>query len=145
MDWPDDVKRNLGLLGKQKEKDILIHNRSGQYIYNVQIEPIKLVQELTFDLINEIAPSEKHLALGRWNGKSSLTTEYLYFFGNQQNAQIAFENKWIFDKVHQRGVGDQFYKIPMAVLFESNNIKWRCEFEFIYDIGDESLFKKKSC
>ena len=143
-DWPDEVKRNGGVLGMAREKDILIHNRSDQYVYNVQVESVKLHQELSFDLINEIAPREQHRALGRWNGKSSLTTSYVYFFGNGENEKQMSEKGWVYKKTHNRGLSELFVKIPMAITYESQAAKWRCEFEFIYDIGDESLFVRKS-
>jgi len=67
-DWPDEVKRNGGVLGMAREKDILIHNRSDQYVYNVQVESVKLHQELSFDLINEIAPGSNTGHLGGGTG-----------------------------------------------------------------------------
>jgi hypothetical protein len=79
LDWTEDQKQTHSLMGRT-EKNIFVHNRSAQFVYNVQIEPIKLSQEMTFDLINEIPSADKHLVLARWNGKSSLTTEYVYFF-----------------------------------------------------------------
>lgn len=142
-DWTEDQKQAHSLIG-YTDKNIFIHNRSGQCVYNVQIGPINLKQKMTFDLINEITSSDKHVALARWDGTSSLTTEYAHFFCNQHNAQLAFDNKWIFDKVHQRGVNSQLYKIPMTVFYESNGVKWKSDFEFVYDIGDESMFQKKS-
>lgn len=97
-DWSEDQKR---IRASDIEKIILIENRSNQYIYNVQIEPVKLTQQLTFDLINEIAPRKQHAALGRWNGMSSAHNNYVYFFGN--NEQAALDNGWIFKKVHPTG------------------------------------------
>src|SRR5207237_5675100 len=75
-DWPEDVRRNKQLTG-QTEKDILVENRSSQHIYNVQIEPVKLKQELTFDLINEIPPGKQHRTVARWDGRSSTQTNYI--------------------------------------------------------------------
>ena len=138
-DWSEDQKK---FKASDTEKIILVENRSGRHIYNVQIEPVKLAQELAFDLINEIAPGKSHIARGRWDGKSSETANYVFFFGN--NEQQAVDNGWVFKKTHNRGLSDAFMKIPMAVRYESDGAKWRTEFEFIYDIGDESLFLRKT-
>jgi len=138
-DWSEDQKK---IKASDTEKIILIENRSDRYIYNVQIEPVKLSQQLAFDLINEIAPGKQHAALGRWNGKSSGQTNYLYFFAN--NEQAAVNNGWVFKKLQPQGLSDSFMKIPMRLTYESGGAKWQCDFEFIYDIGDESLFLKKS-
>ena len=139
-----EEKRNARLLDPEIEKDILIHNRSDKYVYNVQIHPVPLHQELVFDLINEIAPGKQHPTLGRWDGKSSLTVKWAHYFCNQHNAEAAFKQGWILDKTHQRGLSSQFYKIPMAITYDCDGFKYKAEFEFIYDIGDESLFVKKS-
>jgi hypothetical protein len=140
-DWPEDQKKAKDLLG-DTEKSILVHNRSDQYVYNIQIEPIQLGQGLTFDLINEIEVGGEHLALGRWDDKSSLHTNYIYFFS--KNEQGASDKGWVCQKIHNRGFSNHFLKVPMAITYESNGVKWRWEFEFIYDNDDESLFTRKS-
>jgi hypothetical protein len=140
-DWPEDV-RKVNTLRGSKEKLIMVHNRSAQYVYNVQIAPVKLRQELSFDLINEIAPNGEHVALGKWNGRSSSQTNYLYFFSKNE-AEIV-ERGWAFKKADNSKFSDSFIKIPMMLVYEASGIKWRCDFEFIYDPGDESLFIKKS-
>lgn len=141
-DWTDDEKPHKDLMG-QTEKHILIQNRSDHHIYNVQVETIKLPCELRFDLINEIGPHAQEKALGRWDGRSSLITNYVYFFSRPENEQGALENGWVHKKEHNRGMSDSFLKIPMAITYEARNRRWRCEFEFVYDPGDESMFLKK--
>jgi hypothetical protein len=32
----------------------------------------------------------------------------------------------------------------MSITYESDGVTWECIFEFNYDIGDESVFVKKS-
>lgn len=140
-DWPEDQRKAKSLLG-YTEKSILVHNRSGQYIYNVTIDPIKLERELTFDAINEIAPGKEHVALGRWNGKSSLTTNYIYFFGREQDERVLLERGWIQKKLHP-GISDVVIKIPMVIGYVAGGSYWKCEFEFNYDPGDESCFVRK--
>lgn len=141
--WPTDQTAASSLTGRT-EKDILVENRSGTYLYNVQVEPVDLHQQLSFDLINEIAPGKQHLALGRWNGRSSIQTEYVYFFGNGDNEKQMLANGWVYKKTHNRGLSDSFIKVPMVVTYESSAQQWKCEFDFIYDPGDESLFTRKS-
>jgi hypothetical protein len=143
-DWPASERETKSLMG-YTEKLIIVENRSDGFIYNVQIESIKLYQELSFDLINEIAPKKEHVALGRWNGRSSVQTNYIYFFGKEENEKEMSNKGWVFKKVHNRGLSDAFLLIPMALTYESKNgLRWRTEFEFIYDPGDGSLFTKKS-
>ncbi len=141
-DWTDEEKPHQQLMGRT-EKHILIQNRSNDHIYNVQIETINLPCELRFDLINDIAPQAKEKALGRWDGRSSLMTNYIYFFSRPENEQGALEKGWVYKKEHNRGMSDSFLRIPMAITYEASNTKWRCEFDFIYDPGDESMFLKK--
>lgn len=141
-DWPADEKMAKSLIGGT-EKFILVENRSDRYVYNVQIDSVKLHQELVFDLINEIAPAKQHAALGRWDGRSSEQTNYIYFFGNGDNEKKMLTNRWIYKKIHNRGISDSFIKVPMAVTYGSSGIKWRCEFDFVYAPGDESLFVRK--
>ena len=143
--WSEDQSNAKDLFGlSETDKSILVHNRSGQYIYNVQIEPIVLRQTLTFDTINEIAPGTQNLALGRWDNQSSLQTNYVHFFGNNANEQEASNKGWVHKKLHNRGLSDLFLKVPMAIQYQSGRTTWRCEFDFDYDIGDDSLFCRRS-
>ncbi len=141
-DWQEDVRRNKSLLG-YTEKLILIHNRSDRYIYNVKIAPIQLSQTLAFDLINEIPPGAEHVAIGRWNGRSSAFTNYVYFFGNTENEKVASELGWVYKKAHNRGISDLFLKIPMTVTYDAGGVVWESTFDFDYDPGDESCFVKR--
>ena len=140
-DWPENERSAKQPMG-YSEKSILVQNRSDGYIYNIQIEPIHLKQELVFDLINEIAPQQQHVSRGRWDGKSTDQTHYIYFFS--ANEKEIVDKKWMYEKVHNRGFSDKFSRIPMALTYESAGMKWRAEFDFNYDPGDESCFVKKS-
>jgi hypothetical protein len=140
-DWPKDRRKRNTLLGGT-EKSIIVHNRSTEYIYNVQIEPIKLNQELIFDPINEIGGRKERVASGRWNGRSSLTTNYSDFFENEQNDAELLRKGWKQKKPHNRGIYDSFLLIPMVLTFESRG-KWRIEFDFYYEFGGESEFRKR--
>ena len=141
-DWPED-QRKTKILTSGTEKSILIANRSDRCIYNVQIESVLLHQTLSFDLINEIKPNTEHVALARWNGRSSAQTNYIYFFSKEENEKELVAKGWRCKKTHNRGFSETFDKIPMALTYDANDTKWRCEFEFIYDV-EESLFIKKS-
>lgn len=142
-DWSEDERKAKDLLGLT-EKSILVHNRSGQYVYNVQIGSIRLHQTLTFDEMNAIAPGEQRIAVGRWNGRSGQQTNYIYFFNGEDNEKIAGERGWIHKKLHNRGLSDSFLRVPMALTYESNGTAWRCEFEFDYEAGAESSFRRTS-
>ena len=122
-EFSEDQRKAENMLG-YTEKSIIVHNRSDQYIYNVNIAPVRLVQILSFDAINEIAPSAEHVALGRWNGRSSATTNYLYFFDKDENKKVASEMGWFHKKLHDRGISDAFLKVPMTLTFDSDGITW---------------------
>ena len=144
-DWTDEVKAHNQLFGRT-EKDIIVHNRSNEYVYRVQIDPVRLMSALEFDLIPCIAPSEKHIAVGRWMSAahremtSSSRTDYGYYFAS--NEQAARETGWYVRKPHDRGIGDGWFKIPMTVRYRCRNTEWITEFEFIYDMGSESFFTR---
>jgi hypothetical protein len=142
-DWPEDERMRKALSG-DSERDILVHNRSNQFVYNVQIETVPLRNGLTFEIIPEIPPNTQCKAVGRWNDKSSLTSNYGYFFvGGEDEAE---EKGWICQKLHNRGASDSYYKIPMAISYESGGVRWKFDFEFTYDLGwhEPTFFTKKS-
>jgi len=139
-DWPEDNRPLSG--ASDFSKSILVHNRSEKWIYNVEIHPIKLSQEMTFEMINEVEPQKQHLALARWGVKSSMTTQYIYFFGSDDNERAAMKRKWIFKKVHNRGLSDVFLKIPMRITYEADKRLWESRWTFIFDVGSESLFER---
>jgi hypothetical protein len=141
-EFSEDERKIKNALG-HTEKSIIVHNRSNQYIYNVNIGPIRLSQTLSFETINEIAPATEHVALGRWDGRSSAVTNYLYFFDNDENKAMASGLGWVHKKLHDRGVTDAFLKVPMTLTFDSGGTTWGCEFEFNYDPGEESCFVKR--
>jgi len=124
------------------EKHILIHNRSREYVYNVQISPILLGKSLTFDRVPEIPPNEQHLSEGRWEGRSSRTTNYVYFFSPAE-AEAREKNLFI-TKPHDRGLSSEVFKIPMTVTYEARGLRWESSFQFTYDPGEESYFEKLS-
>ena len=138
-----EAQRMMRELNRDPDKDILVHNRSEQFIYNVQIEKVSLRDGLVFDPISDIPPDTLYRAVGRWNEKSSLTSNYAYFFvGGEEEAE---SKGLICKKTHNRGLSDSYYKIPMVVTYESRGIKWQWEFDFIYDVGgEETRFNKKS-
>lgn len=146
-DWSDEVKAHNQLMGRT-EKDIIVHNRSNQYVYRVQINPIRLMGSLEFDFIPCIAPGEKHVAVGRWMSAaysemtSSSRTDYAYYFAANESA--AKEKGYYVKKPHDRGIGDSWFKIPMDVRYTSGNTDWITEFEFTYDIGNESFFTRRT-
>ena len=143
-DLQEDEKKLRKPMDTLYSKSILVHNRSDEWVYNVQIHPVKLDQEMTFEMINEIEPQKQHAALAHWDGRSSLLTDYVYFFAKEENERAAAEKKMIHKKVHNRGLSDEFLRIPMRVTYDANNRSWECEYVFIYDVGLESMFEKKS-
>lgn len=142
-DWPEDQRQENALAGRT-EKDILVHNRSNEWIYKVRVAPISLAQEMTFDEINEIAPKTQHLALARWDGRASLTTNYVYFFGKDENEQEADKKHWVYKKTHNTGFSAYFLKIPVTVTYECKGTIWETVFDFNYNSGEESAFVRKS-
>jgi hypothetical protein len=141
-DWDGDEKELLSRT--VSSKSIVVHNRSAEWVYNVQVHPIKLEQEMTFDLINEIGPDREHPALARWGEKSSLTTEYIYFFSKPGNEEMALTKKLVYKKEHDRGISDSFLKIPMRITYDANGRSWQARFNFVFDPGLEGLFEKVS-
>jgi hypothetical protein len=126
------------------EKVIGVENRSDKFVYNVQIAPVCLHQEMTFDRINEIQPHSMHLALARWNGRSSVSTNYVYYWSYEENEKEIVRRGWMFKKLHSRGLSDFFFKIPMKMTYEADGVKWESEFDCIVDVGDENLFEKRA-
>jgi hypothetical protein len=141
-DWSEDEKKLLSR--SEFSKGIFVHNRSDVWIHKIEIHPIKLAQEMTFDPINEIAPHDKHAALARWDDKSSITTSCHEFFSAQLNGEAAMKRKWVFTKAHNRGLSPHFFRIPMRVSYEANNRAWESKWNFICDVGDESMFEMVS-
>src|SRR5882672_3643983 len=134
-DWPEAEraqKRAAGLT----EKHILLHNRSNEYVYNIRIQPIRLSQELVFDEINEIAPRQQYPVLARWDGRSSQTTNYIYYFaGNEEEARkrgMIVERKGRLDNF--------FFAIPIVLTYEAGKAVWETICEFRYDPGEDSSF-----
>lgn len=142
-DWSEDQRKAQRLLGLlEADKSILVHNRSVQYIYNVRIEPIVVGHTLTFEAINEIAPGQQHVALGRWDDTSTLERNYTCFF--DENEREVTDRGWVYKKTHNRGLSECFLKVPMAIRYDSNGITWQYQFDFDYDVGSESSFSKRS-
>jgi hypothetical protein len=101
-DWPEDQRK--------AEKLMIVHNRSDQYVYNIKIAPIKLSQEMTFNDISEIGPGSQHLTVARWDGRSSVTTNYVYFFGKEENEKEASSRGWVHRKLHNSGISEFFFE-----------------------------------
>jgi hypothetical protein len=135
--WTEDQAK---LLSRGDEKNIVVHNRSSEYVYNVQIDPIPLFRGFVFDEITEIAPGEKRLAVARWNGKSTQNSRYIEFFMCAE-AEAASKG-WYQPKPNNRGLASQWFKIPMSIRYRSKNASWLCELEFTYDVGSESFFTR---
>lgn len=111
----------------------------------MDIDPIVLKHEMTFERINEIAPGAKHPALAHWLGKNT-APKYSYFFVHGDNVVAASSKGMVQKKIHSRGLSDIFLKIPMRVTLDSRNgRRWECNFHFIFDVGLESLFEKQAC
>jgi hypothetical protein len=111
-------------------------------VYNVQIESVPLRQGLSFDPISAIGPNKEYEAIGRWNDKSSVHTNYHYFFVGA--AEEAEAKGWIIKKTHKSGIDDTYWNVPMAVTYESHGITWRVEFDFRYDFGEPCVFIRKT-
>lgn len=139
--WPINERQHQRFLGGT-EKQILVHNRSKEYVYNVQLHPIELGQGLTFDVINEIAPDAQLPAVGRWDDSSSLSKNYVYFFARTEEEGTG--KGWYQPKPHNRGLSYSWFKIPMVLTYQSHGITWEARFEFVYDVGEESCFTRTS-
>lgn len=143
-DWREDVRHNQRFLSGT-EKDILIHNRSSEYIYNVRIEPVQAFVVLSFDTVPSVAPGEQHLAVGRWISEvrgpiSSSETNYAYYFAAIE--ADATEKGWYQRKPHNRGLSNAWFKIPMVIRYQARGVEWMVKFELTHDIGDESYFTR---
>lgn len=139
----DDQTRALKFTG-DLDKTIAIHNRSERYVYNVQIAPLLLAQEIVFESIKEIGPNDKKFALGRWEGMSTLLHSYIYFFGDDGNERWGEQIGWRKRKPHNRGMAEWAWDIPMALSYESPvGTPWKGYFEFHYDPSEESSFTKR--
>jgi hypothetical protein len=130
-DWTEDQKK-MHDTGSTLNKHILVHNRSGEWVYNIRIHPIKLGREMTFDGINEIEPGKLHATLARWENASSLTVDYARFFAAPINEQAAQKKNWHYTKLHNRGLSNYFLKIPMRISYESSKRKWEYRTNFCF-------------
>jgi|SRR5581483_1774965 len=115
-EWPEE-QRMMRALYRDTEKDIIVHNRSNEFVYNVKIETVDLRKCLIFDPISSIGPNIQHKAVARWeNNKSSTQTNYYYFFvGAEKEAD---GKGWKIIKMHNREMNDYFFQIPMAVIYD---------------------------
>ena len=68
--WPERYRNNMEQFERGSERFILVHNRSTDYMHNIQVQPIVLESRVEFDLIPEIAPSKTAEAVGRWDSKT---------------------------------------------------------------------------
>lgn len=145
-DWSGEQKKAKELLGlTDSSKVILIENRSDEWIYNVQIGDLKLDQSLAFDSINEIPPHEKVEALGRWDGRSSTTTEYTYFFTGDGNERVAAAYGWKINKSHNRGFSTYFLRLPFRVFYEWKGKKCLCRYDLTYEQMGPTFFSRVKC
>jgi hypothetical protein len=138
-EFPKDVRKINNLMGRT-EKDIIIHNRSNEYVYNVRISTIELGAHMVFDLITELAPDKEHVAVARWDGKSTQQTQYIYFFSHVE--EEARQKGLLQNKPDNTGLRSEWYKIPVAVHYEARNVKWEVQLEFTYDPTQESFFTR---
>jgi hypothetical protein len=140
-DWTQDqIKLEKAYPLSESEKNILVHNRSTHYIYKVTIDSIPLDPKLRFDPINEAAPNALHVAIARWNRESTVRTKYKDYFSE---VFLKGNEQWIHKKEHDRGLSESYLELPIAVEYEVQGIRWRCEFDFIYDGGTETKFIRK--
>lgn len=143
--FPERYGGSVGVLERGSEKFIVVHNRSSEYIHNIQVQPIILDSRVEFDFIPVIAPSKTAEAVGRWDSKgspgqknSSLTTNYAYFFAD--NEETGSKLGWYQEKPHDRGITNAWWKVPITVSYQWRGVTWQTVFEFTYDIGEESWF-----
>jgi hypothetical protein len=143
--WPERYRNNMQQFERGSERFILVHNRSTDYMHNIQVQPIVLESRVEFDLIPEIAPSMTAEAVGRWDSRnnpgqknSSFTTNFVYFFAD--NEAKGTELGWYQRKPHNRGLADVWWKVPITVSYQARGTAWESTFEFTYDTGDESWF-----
>ena len=143
--WPERYRNNMEQFERGSEKFILVHNRSTDYIHNIQVQPIVMDTRVEFDFIPEIAPSKMEEAIGRWDSKtnpgqknSSLTTNYVYFFAD--NEERGVKSGWYQAKPHNRGLTDVWWKVPITVAYQSRGVNWQSTFEFTYDFAEGSCF-----
>ncbi len=143
-DWTEEGKKVVE--SWRGGKSIIVHNRSGHYVYNSRLDPIPLPNPMMFDAITEIAPTSEQPAVGRWNvgseSRSTATDGYNHYI--VANSEEVDEKGWTKKKAHNRGISSTFMEIPMAVTFESQNTTWKIEFDWHYDpADDDSYFIRK--
>ena len=144
-DWTPDQRKASSLRDSYMSKVILVHNRSNEWVYNVQISLIELAEKMTFDVITEVKPGDEVPALGRWgNGKSTIDTNYIYYFSIEKNEEMAAKKKWTNKKQHARGLSEFYTKIPMRLSYETNKRAWEWRCHFIFDGDVETMFEKTS-
>jgi hypothetical protein len=95
---------------------------------------------LNFDPINEIPPDVREIAIARWDGESSIRTKYMHYFSE---TYLKGNEQWMHKKEHNRGLSESYIKVPIAVEYEAQGIRWRCEFDFIYDSNETKFIRKR--
>lgn len=143
-DWTPEQRQYSSLSNGYMSKVILVHNRSDEWVYNVHISAIELAKKMTFDDITEVKPGGQVSAIGRWDGKNTGDTQYVYYFSLNENEEMAARRKWTYKKQHARGLSDGFTKIPMCITYETNKRAWEWRCKFIYDGDVETMFEKTS-
>jgi len=139
-EFPKDVRKVNNFMGRT-EKDIIVHNRSDEYIYNIQISPIPLGSQMVFDPITELAPGDEYIAIARWDGKSTVNgTQYIHFFSRVE--EEGKQKGWFEKKPINAGLRSEWFKIPISVQYEARNMKWQTQFEFTYAQTENSFFTR---
>lgn len=139
-EFPKDVRKVNNFMGRT-EKDIVVHNRSNEYVYNIQIKPIMLGSNLVFDQITELAPGEGYIAIARWDGRSTAEgKQYIYFFSRVE--EEGRQKGWFQEKPNNTGLRTEWFKIPMSIHYEARNTKWETQFEFTYAQTENSFFTR---
>jgi hypothetical protein len=123
-------------------KGILLHNRHDKWVYHLQLDPVELYQTLTFEPVNEVGPGKWRLVVGRWNGRSSATTEYVYFFTDNENEIVATSKGWKRPKSHNRGLSPYLLRVPMRLRFQTSEGSWEKTFTLIYDQDGDTRFEQ---
>ena len=147
-DWTDEEKSALSFIGN-KEKSIIVDNRSDYTISSVQLDSTPVRYPIYFDAINEIRRQTSVVAVGRWEvgrqNQSTATDGYNHHI--VMNSDDLDARGWTKQKGHNRGRSSNFIEIPMSLTFESQDRKWKYDFDFHYDPGDDDSYfiRKRGC
>jgi hypothetical protein len=127
------------------DKDILVHNRSHEWIYNVIVSPIKLGETLTFDKITEIESHDYKARTPQWDRFPGQTKKMVTdFLCREMNIEKAKEIGIYHSK--DVGVSEFTMTIPIDATFMHGAKTWKLSAIFTFDPahGDFCSFEKVS-